>query len=70
MSGSLELTSTDRTAPLSESVTRAVAVLPVEPAGVSQARLILFSKSRLAVEAICFASAFFCAASSAACFAD
>jgi biopolymer transport protein TolQ len=43
MSGSLELTITERTAPLSESVTRAVAVLPVEPAGVSQARLILFA---------------------------
>ena len=59
ISGSLELTMIERTAPLSVSVIRAVADFPVEPVGVSQARLILLSKSRFAVEAICLASAFF-----------
>ena len=70
MSGSLDETITERTAPLSVNVMRAVAVLPAESVGVSQTRLILFSKSLLAVDAIFFASAFFCAASSAAFLAD
>ena len=70
MSGSLEFTITDRTEPLSDKVTRAVADLPAESEGVSHARRILFSKSFFAVDAIFFASAFFCAASSAAFLAD
>ena len=69
MSESLEFTMTETTPPLSFRVTRAVARWPDDPTGVSQARLILFSKSRFAVDAIRFDSAFFCAASSAACFA-
>ncbi len=71
ISGSLEFTITERTEPLSDKlITRAVADLPPESEGVSHARRILFSKSRFAVDAIFFASAFFCAASSAAFLAD
>src|SRR5690606_40209814 len=69
MSESLEFTMTETTPPLSFRVTRAVARWPDDPTGISQARLILFSKSRFAVDAIRFDSAFFCAASSAACLA-
>src|SRR5690606_1215813 len=59
MSASLEFTMTETTPPLSFKVTRAFAVLPDEPTGVSQARLILLVKSRFAVDAIRFDSAFF-----------
>ena len=67
ISESLALTTTDCTAPLSLSVTRAVAFFPVESCGRFHARVTRSVNWRLASEAIFFASAFFVAAASAAC---